>query len=369
MTPELTQEQTNFPANGGDTPERLSPGALIRRARERARMTPEELAAQTKLARSTLEALERDDFNTLIEPVYVRGYYRKCAKVLDLSEKELLDAYEARVAPRTPVLPAKLRLASGSELGTGGRLPISLAAIGAVGAVILCALIYLARGEQNNSVPPAVSAKADAMVPNSTQHAAPAATMLAPSEMEPAASLPLTEIPAVGGAATAAPTFAQPNARASAEVVTPAPVPTAPARTTSPSPSAMSETAHSNPVPLVAAQSLSSKPAFASPDKRVSVTPATNDATHAPATAANTTMTLNFSITSWARVDDANSKVLLNGLMRTGDKQVLTGTAPFKVFLGNAPGVKLEINGKHVDLTKYTAANNTARLSIGGNTP
>lgn len=77
-------------------------------------------------------------------------------------------------------------------------------------------------------------------------------------------------------------------------------------------------------------------------------------------------MSLNFSITSWARVDDASGKTLLNGLMRAGDRQTLSGAAPFTVFLGNAPGVRVDLNGKSVDLTKYTAANNTARFTLGG---
>lgn len=364
MTPELTQAQSQLSTNDGEMPERLSPGALIRRARERARMTPEELAAQTKLARSTLEALERDDFNILNEPVYVRGYYRKCSKVLDISEKELLDAYEARVAPRSPVLPAKLRLASGSELGTTGRLPIPLAAVGAVAAIVISGLIWLARGEPNNSVPPTVSAKADAMMPESTAVPVPAVTTLG-AGVE-AASSPLTQTPALMEAASspvAAPVPAPvpaastqaPTAATSAS--TPAPVATAkPAPASVPAPSA----APNHSLPLLAAQSLASKP------------PAAPAAASAPAmapTGGSATMTLDFSITSWARVDDASGKTLLNGLMRAGDKQTLNGAAPLKIFLGNAPGVKATVNGKSVDLTKYTAANNTARLSIGGSKP
>lgn len=349
MTPELTQEQSHFPADG-DVPERLSPGALIRRARERARMAPEELAAQTKLARTALDALERDDFNTLIEPVYVRGYYRKCAKVLGMSEKELLDAYEARVAPRAPVLPAKLRLASGTELGTGSRLPIPLAAVGAVAATVICALIWFARGEPNNSVPPAVSAKADAMTPEATQHI-PA--------IEPASAVRATSTERV--------TL---NPPVSIEPAVPVAV-VAPAATGGPAPA-------NHPLPLVTAQSLAAKPVAPSPvaapvpvaKPAMPVTaPAASVASAAPVTlkpAVGSTIVLSFSITSWARVDDASGKTLLNGLMRSGDKQNLSGTAPFTVFLGNAPGVHAELNGKSVDLAKYTAANNTARFTLGG---
>lgn len=347
MTPEPILEKNSIPASGNEITERLSPGALIRRARERARMAPEELAAQTKLGRSALDALERDDFNTLMEPVYVRGYYRKCAKVLDVSERELLDAYEARVAPRSPSLPSKLRLASGTELGTGSRLPIPLAAVGAVAAVIICALIWFARGEPNNSVPPAVSAKADAMTPEATQH------------------VPVV-VPVTEPVQTTAPVGLEPVPAKPLAVPAPVVAPAAPApaaiNLSAPPPSLM---APATPVPVSAAPAVANAPA--QPAKPVALAaPAPVVAAAPTKPVSGSTVALSFSITSWARVDDANGKTLLNGLMRAGDKQTLSGSAPFTVFLGNAPGVRADLNGKSVDLTKYTAANNTARFSLGG---
>ena len=69
---------------------------MIREARERTHLSLDDMAAHTKLARATLEALERDDYGALLEPVYVRGYYRKCAKVLEMDEAQLIAAYNAQ---------------------------------------------------------------------------------------------------------------------------------------------------------------------------------------------------------------------------------------------------------------------------------
>ena len=67
-------------------------------------------------------ALERDDFAVLTEPVYVRGYYRKCAKVLSLPETELIGAYDRLLGPKTPPMPTKLLLGnSGSTMGSMNR--------------------------------------------------------------------------------------------------------------------------------------------------------------------------------------------------------------------------------------------------------
>ena len=68
-------------------PSQQGPGRLMRLAREAVPLSLEELARQTKLAKPTLEALERDDFLMLNEAVYIRGYYRKVAKALSISEQ------------------------------------------------------------------------------------------------------------------------------------------------------------------------------------------------------------------------------------------------------------------------------------------
>lgn len=125
------------------TPPPPSPGALLRQARERAGLGAEDLAGQLKLAKGTLEALERDDFAALSEPVYVRGYYRKIAKVLPVAEAELISAYNARTKPATSAAPLRrLPLAGGVAAGSsrharGPGVGLALAAL--VALVILIA--------------------------------------------------------------------------------------------------------------------------------------------------------------------------------------------------------------------------------------
>lgn len=331
MTPELTEEQQGVeiaPSTPSPESTRSSPGALIRRARERVRMAPEELAAQTKLARGTLEALERDDFKVLVEPVYVRGYYRKCAKVLGISEKDLVEAYEAMVAPRMPEAPAKLRLASGSELGSGSRLPLALSISAALVAVVVLSLIWFARGEVNHVTPFQEASTPEVTPPVENKTEAPVASAAAPGAV--VATTP--EASATAPAAPAAPLT--PVAPAAPAVAAPAPAAVAPA-----------------PAPAAPA-------ALAPPAPRAAV-----PGTPAVVSVGTATLTLHFNITSWARVDDASGKILVNGLVRSGEKLSWTGPAPFSVFLGNAPGVTADVNGKVIELGKYTAQNNTARFS------
>jgi cytoskeleton protein RodZ len=123
-----------------------SPGALLRQARERAGLGAEDLAGQLKLAKGTLEALERDDFAALSEPVYIRGYYRKIAKVLPIAEAELIGAYNARTNTRAPAaMPIRrLPLAGGVAAGTsrhaqGPGVGVIVAIIVGIGVLIAVA--------------------------------------------------------------------------------------------------------------------------------------------------------------------------------------------------------------------------------------
>jgi cytoskeleton protein RodZ len=240
------------------------------------------MAAHTKLARSTLEALERDDYRALLEPVYVRGYYRKCAKVLEIDEERLIAAYNARVVPKSPEAPAKLRLASGTELGSSSRLPVSMAVLAAVIAVVACAFIWFARE------------------PAETYPVAAVVDTIPLEPVQPAAVVEVTPEPAMNAPVDAL----------AAEPAQPTPAPT----------------------PAVAA---------------------------APGS-----LRLRFVQTSWARIDDAGGRTLLNGMRAAGAVDALTGQPPLSVFLGNAPGVEVEFEGVRVDISRYVRDNNTARFTL-----
>jgi len=125
----------------------------VRQARDRSKLSIEDLAAQIKLARYTLDAIERDDFAQLNEPVYVRGYYRKLAKVLPVTEGELLTAYEQMVGHKAPPHPSKLILAGGAELGSARRISLRLAATLVLGCLLIGVLAFWTK---NSEEPPVV---------------------------------------------------------------------------------------------------------------------------------------------------------------------------------------------------------------------
>ncbi|MEK6805103.1 MAG: RodZ domain-containing protein [Pseudomonadota bacterium] len=181
-----------------------SPGALIRRTRERAGMSLEDLAGQIKLSKTTLDALERDGFAQLGQPVYVRGYYRKCAKVLPLSEQQLIAAYETRVKPVAPVTPQRIPLAGGVSSGAAqGQSRQTLIIVAAVG-VLIGGLYWFSGGETQRSVTKPAAQITE--VPMAAADVAPAESQIVePVALPPVAEATPVETPAAIHAEPAAP--------------------------------------------------------------------------------------------------------------------------------------------------------------------
>lgn len=69
-------------------------GARLREARLARGMTLAEIQARTHIARETLEALERGEFDTQPADVYVRGFLRSYAREVGLDPTEVLAQYD-----------------------------------------------------------------------------------------------------------------------------------------------------------------------------------------------------------------------------------------------------------------------------------
>jgi len=87
----------------------------------------------------------------------------------------------------------------------------------------------------------------------------------------------------------------------------------------------------------------------------------------APAASAGATrLALQFSALSWVEVSDASGRRLLQGLYAAGSTRTLSGAAPLRVILGNAPAVALRVNDQAVTLAGLVRHDGSARLLIDG---
>ena len=69
---------------------------------------------------------------------------------------------------------------------------------------------------------------------------------------------------------------------------------------------------------------------------------------------------------SWTEIQDATGQRLFFRLLKQGQDYSLKGQAPFRIFLGNAPSVKIRINGQAVNLSEHIRRNNIANILLNG---
>ena len=72
---------------------------------------------------------------------------------------------------------------------------------------------------------------------------------------------------------------------------------------------------------------------------------------------------LSFSEVCWVDIRDSSGTYKYVNQVEPGTVKKLSGTAPYKILLGNAKGVILTINGEPFDFQRYTNAN-VARFSL-----
>lgn len=185
-----------------------SVGQILREAREAQGITLDNAAVRLRLMHRQVEAMERDDFESLGQPVFARGFVRNYARLLGLVPESLLARMDgaptepAAVAPTEPALPRSWL--------TSPWLILSLLGLLLVVAVPVALYAWLNSdgGERPDAPTPAVIQPRPAPAVATAPVAAPAADVVAPAPASPV--IPATtdgtppEAPASGAAESAA---------------------------------------------------------------------------------------------------------------------------------------------------------------------
>jgi cytoskeleton protein RodZ len=108
------------------------------------------------------------------------------------------------------------------------------------------------------------------------------------------------------------------------------------------------------------------QPLGAAPPSTATTAAGAADEAAPAATAGATQLALKFLALSWAEVSDATGRRLLQGLYAPGSARTLSGAAPLRVILGNAPAVELRVNDQPLKLAGLVRHDGSARLLIDG---
>lgn len=336
-----------------------NPGELLRQARENRDWSQAEVARKLNLTVSSLNHVETGAFDKLPGHTFARGYIRAYAKLMDLDQAALVDAFDRYTGTH----------AKGSDVHSLGRIeePVRLShnILRGVSLLLLVAVVgggFVWWQDQG-------SMRGKDLAKIALEHveveSADGTTQIHPldepedqavsaGQQPESAPLPLEQGAAEQPAATEpapAPAPASPAPAATAAAV-PAPAQQAPV-----SPVASAPAVAPAPVAPVA-------PAAAAPATPVATVAAAEPAAPAAVPAGSAKVAIQFVADCWTQVTDGNGKVLFSAIKRKGDNLELTGKPPFSVRLGFARGAQVSYNGQAVDVAPFTSGE-TARLKLG----
>jgi cytoskeletal protein RodZ len=136
-------------------------GPQLKAAREQSGMTPAQAAARLHMRAMFVEALEREDWSTVGEPVYVRGFIRNYARVLGLDARPFVEEFNERVGTEPVRTEYEPRIALENR-GRGFRYPWLLGAMSIVAAYLVVKVVWTmfspGAANQAETHPPAASA-------------------------------------------------------------------------------------------------------------------------------------------------------------------------------------------------------------------
>ncbi len=330
-----------------------NPGELLRLAREKRDWSQAEVARKLNLTVSSLNHVETGAFDKLPGHTFARGYIRAYAKLMDLDQAALVEAFDRYTGTH----------AKGSEVHSLGRIeePVRLShnILRGVSLLLLVAVVgggfvwwqdqgslrgkdlakialehvEVESADGTTQIHPLDEPEDQAVSAGQQAESAPLALEQGAAEQPAAAAEQAPASPAPTLAAVPAPTPAQPAPAQPAPSAVATPV--APAAT--PAPAAVAPAA---PAPVVAATEPAAVPA------------------------GSAKVAIQFTADCWTQVSDGNGKVLFSAIKRKGDNLELTGKPPFAVRLGFARGAQVSYNGQAVDVAPFTSGE-TARLKLG----
>jgi len=399
-----------------DSPDQPTVGATFRAAREALGISPIEAADLLNLTLRAIEALEKDDYESLPGRVYVSGYVRAYAKMLGLDAGDLISRYTAlhEDSDDSPLSGDRAEPKSRHHVN---KMPVSLTlkqwGYVAAGFIVLVLLISFFDDIPRPTHQPIENVRASIDAETTQRESTSSSSSLAGEDDDSKSALSslvsadsgISEVEAPNGAAKKTPVATQvaevSEAQSDAEVLVadefeqPAPtnsmnayvgeglVETPSVSTPSvgdESESDIPETAAEAPeVPEVpeaapAAKEAASETGSASFDALADEASVGNEyqvpylgedesGARKLSVVGDAQLRYEFSADCWIEIRSLDDELLYADLGRAGEVRQFVGEGPFKLKIGFAEGVRLFFDAQEIDLAPYTR-NQMARLEL-----
>lgn len=312
-----------------------NPGETLRQAREIKGWSVAEVATQLNLTPQRLAQIEAGAFDKLPGTTFARGYIRAYAKLLEMDQNRLVMEFDQFTGTD----------ATGSSVHALGRIeePVrySQSILRLVSFLLLLALIGGGFVWWQDQGRPGAS-----LADLGLEHV----------EVEGADGT--TQVHSLAEPEDQAVVDAQGNEQGS-PLLLPIEPGEAPEESSVAEQPAASDVAPES-APETPATAVANEPAAAAN----TTAPATEPAAPVAVPAGQGALNVQFTADCWTQVTDADGKVLLSALKRSGESIELTGKAPMELRLGFARGAQVTYNGQSVDVAPHMTGE-TARLKLG----
>jgi cytoskeleton protein RodZ len=332
----------------------VSPGDLLRAAREQAQLTQREVADKLHLLPSQVAALEENRFEYFNAEIFCKGYLRSYGKLIGVSPETLIDAY-LKLRPSPPLRPERTSQKVTHVQSPGKGRSIQYWCVAVMMAVVI-GLWAMSGGSEDQ---PSLSLLDDERLLTVDERDRSLLNSLAKSKKMRVAAADVSPVANESESSNAMLSGQLNETTTNSDVNHTEPV-------------AMSgSVVVADPVPALVSTSVpalvsTSVPALVSTSVPTSISTSVKPVLEFDSLERDKPDVLSFRFSGdcWVQVTDSDNKVLVADLKRAEDVLKLHGRAPFKVVLGYAPAVSLQYNGELVTINSNTRSN-TAKIVIG----
>jgi len=345
-------------ANNAARPAKIGPGERLAAERIKKGLSVEDVASRMHLSTSILEAIEENNFDEITAPIFVKGYLRAYARIVALSEDEMIEQYLEMYSEEDPPISSTSSMVP--ELSVkDARIKWTTYLVIVVLGVLLAAWWW--NKQQNDEAPISLDAQTSGIDENASDEAPVVSSEVQAGSESLIDSMETAESQQMAAQESAAATPLPATEPAEAEL------PAAPEET-----AAVESEPEAEPEPepeaevedttAVTESTMAAEPEAAEPETAAGTR--ANPESSAPT--GSDKLQIIVHADTWGDVKDASNYQLVYDLLRADTSIELIGEAPFEVFLGNGYGVEILFNGEEVEVTPKIRDDNTARLNIGG---
>jgi cytoskeleton protein RodZ len=326
----------------------MGPGDRLQAARIENGMSIEDIAMRMHLSVGILKSIEENNFDDITAPIFVKGYLRAYARIVSLSEDEMIEQYLNYYSDEDPPISPTSHLSP--EIS-----PDDARVKWTTFLVIVGLLGFLAFWWWNQYQAKTDVVSLDAEQTETMQQADVSSDILT-SEIQVVEDTPVDQVAEVDVSLL---TVDEPEVtEAKKAVETPEPV--IPDQVEPETTDAFDQTA---------AMELSAEMERETVQQEVSATepeaPPRAEVSRIAPLGGTEQLDIVILADTWVDIKDANGHQLVYELLRADQEINLIGSAPFSVFLGNAYGVNLIYQNETIDISSRIRNDNTARVTVG----